>query len=786
MPWPFSRGRTKRSESTKSSNESHDAQSEFNTTDTNLNGSRGADVQPRRKRRRITRANNHANGLINGTRQPRIRTSLEDITALPSAPNNYNVIITQPQPQLIINSDLARPNLTPTKSAPINSSTLCVNTDQNELPRLTSQDDIRVKNGTNNAPRRVIGFENDLLEREVRTARRSFIGKPSSDKRGSTISLPLQDSIHSSMSGKIDHLAWILSGKALFSPRPDINSTLSYDQNALSSHPFKTIDEVDKVPQVDERTPKRYRGRVADLADTLSAAELHMAMEHDKKRKEKARNDELASLDAKLRRAEKLRVAETIASSPKKSPTAVHPALRERPEDHSPTKPVSHVPRVQNDERTTEKTETQQTSFYDSSTSTCDTPSPTITRNAAIASLPSPQSSPSAKPTSYIQMEDISNITSFPSPPMRNSVQDSTNRNSFRVRSPMLSPLITEVTSASAVKSASEKKSSPWTSIFKRSGSARSPLPSPPFTDTSFSNSVGESLPLHLTGGPIKRTGNSIRTQSIFKEDLPESPSNSQINSRVTSSDATTLSFLTGRINSNNTKPEDLTSATNTVYEGDESHVSTSNDHNDYRLSEGHEVPASRASIDTEGSWLSGKPLQRLSVQSQIRTSYLGPTQNDNHTTEPNIEATRPLTPSSEYGEDGIISNGLVRKDTTSRRRPTFVHQGGSTKSREALVLLAQAKPEHVDIDHDSPRNSISSSIQNEQDLEGQEEQQQDDRHDIEYGKGHEKHLSSGSAKLLDIPAKKYGWNSAGRAKEGRFSGLSGTSSGGNSDPFGM
>jgi len=201
----------------------------------------------------------------------------------------------------------------------------------------------------------------------------------------------------------------------------------------------------------------------------------------------------------------------------------------------------------------------------------------------------------------------------------------------------------------------------------------------------------------------------------------------------------------------------------------------------------------SLASVDSEGSWLSGKPVKRRSNQVQARNSVgsaTTPKQHEDFNASyeelgiPDDEYFRRLTPqpddrrkSAQSGDlftgkpssaamvdtagsdtDDEMQSNAAEKAVDSEtvhsgasRQPMVVHRNPRVKSTEALVTYFQA--DEASAAGSSPSN-VEESPDKERDspLEEQPVLVQRAR-SVDLG-GHVRHLSAGSAKLLDIPAR--------------------------------
>lgn len=322
-------------------------------------------------------------------------------------------------------------------------------------------------------------------------------------------------------------------------------------------------------------------------------------------------------------------------------------------------------------------------------------------------------------------------------------------------------------------------------------------------SEVSFSNTSRESmsrqpLPAHLVGtvpttAPITiKRPSSIprRTMSKFREDLPEFPL-SPPDSRVQSPEVPVTGSIAARRRSQ--APSDIrVQSVGALASGrSDSPVSSG-------IPVGNIMSQSLASVDSEASWLSGKPLKRASNRSQIRSSVTSSalprndefnasyeelgmaddeyfkkltSQPEDHrrpthyhdaigrkasstlmaldaAAESEEEAEATPAKMSSNGEEQLVKSGVARQ-------PTIVHRQARVKSTEGLLsmFLDDKTPledpfsngNAVDIGSNTPESPTS-------DLESPSEPVSLQRaKSVELGKHHVRHLSAGSAKLLDI-----------------------------------
>ncbi|MBE7181306.1 MAG: hypothetical protein INR71_08870, partial [Terriglobus roseus] len=140
--------------------------------------------------------------------------------------------------------------------------------------------------------------------------------------RSSTVSLPPDGSVHSSMSNILAQRGWEVGFLDIFNPRPNVRISGVpqgvASTSVLPSPPSPIVEE----PQVTEKKGKRPRTRgsarkrqtIGQEADELDAAELRLLLDRDKKRSSKKRQEQQDRLDRKLR--------DEAMGSPRKRDTA--------------------------------------------------------------------------------------------------------------------------------------------------------------------------------------------------------------------------------------------------------------------------------------------------------------------------------------------------------------------------------------------------------------------------------------------------------------------------------
>ncbi|KAG9378352.1 hypothetical protein A1F94_011468 [Pyrenophora tritici-repentis] len=562
----------------------------------------------------------------------------------------------------------------------------------------------------------------------------------------SNVSLPLADSIHSSMSGSSENREFRVSALDMFSPRPTIRISVGSNYHAG-----------------DRMSPNTYS---------------------EKRREKKAKADQERLRRRLERRAEKQNAAEARGTpgTPRKEGTGIVGLGIDKDasmsmEDVRPSTP-------------------QRSQRLDM---------PVTPRTNDNNQLPTPLDSPVDEPvvsdarairysrgsvSAQVHTREPSNASILPELISKQVAHDtpvgSIEQAHDPTRSGSLHPVDTADTFATSKQGSSTRRRSSegkrmgvFASLFRRGKRDQAPAPS----EHSFSNTSRESmsrqpLPAHLVGNvpaskPIQiQRPSSVprRTMSKFREDLPEFPL-SPPDSRVQSPEAQPRSAIAAR--RLREQPSDLRLG------------SLSGDRSDSPVSPGAPVNAmsrSLASVDSEASWLSGRPPKRSQMRSSLTSSVqrtddfnasyeeLGMADDEYFNKLTNRPDQRGRSP---YGSDDRgrkASSTLMRLDTAAEsdeerdpaavdtpsngeqyvkssvgRQPTIIHRRPRIKSAEGLLSMFTDELDRsskvVDIESESPTSPTSDTDP------GMLQRAKS----VDLGKGHVRHLSAGSARLLDI-----------------------------------
>ncbi|RAR13324.1 hypothetical protein DDE83_003323 [Stemphylium lycopersici] len=449
----------------------------------------------------------------------------------------------------------------------------------------------------------------------------------------SNVSLPLAGSVHSSMSGGSENRAFRVSALDMFSPRPTIRVSVGSNYHASDRMSPNTYSEKSTrrerrpISSEDEMASKRT-SRIADLADDLDARALRDILERDKKKREKKAKAEQERLQRRLeRRAQKQTTNEVrgTPATPSKEGTGMVGLGIERDtpvpmEDVRPSTPpqpqrleLPVTPRTQDNGQ-------------------LPTPLESPTEEAVVSDARAIRYSRGSA-SAQMHTRGVSNASILPEliseKIAHDTLVDSAEQMQDPTRSGSLHPVETVDTFATSKPGSFTRRPSSegrrmgvFASLFRRGKRNSQDQTRPTPSEMSFSNTSRESmsrqpLPAHLVGtGPptqpieIQRPSSlPRRTMSKFREDLPEFPV-SPPDSRVQSPEVPSTSIIAARRRGHT--PSDLRVGS---FPGDRS---------DSPVSPGapmNVMSQSLASVDSEASWLSGRPPKRASNRSQMRSS---------------------------------------------------------------------------------------------------------------------------------------------------------------------
>jgi hypothetical protein len=688
------------------------------------------------------------------------------------------------------------------------------------------EEEIRGMSAPINVPKR----HGDGVFRRDSKKRRNF-----SNLKDSNISLPYGESLHS-MSTVPEQRGWELGLFDLFSPRPAIR--LSGAPQYPAPSPFAQAPPSRSTYGGKEKESadafKKRTQRIGETADDMDASDLRVLMERDAKRRERRKREQQEKLDRKLkakvardrsnsnkrrqeaeeaRREQEVRARvdeERRAREPLAPPTAVHPALREEPHlgpgeviglgiDTDHQKPDELMQNVENPFRDPlpsplpEHEPQQQPEMRQIDASGNYTPLETPMEDSIVETAQAVRYSQHTPLMATPPLSPSYNRAPTPSSLLSNAIERQ-ERTASLPESPPGMPALLEERRTSEPQSVESRRAGGWATLFRRGGTKKEPKQAPP-SEMSFTNTSRESMsrgpiPAHLVGGdrsPFQRnkTGTPTRTQSKFREDLPEMPV-SPPDSRVQSPDVPDLPVGAAAIAATHRgraspRPIDPLNGHSRSSDVDARGAPRF----DTPISPGGRgaglMSASLASVDSEGSWLaSGGSLKRGSRSSQLSRSIgslskrpqefvasyedLGGQDKDAEYIsrgDPTPDAQkrqsrRPASPSTITGaeEESLYDETPAEIPEPSapftmhgsvRRKPTLVHREPIARSREGL-FAEYATGEVATIEGGSKDDDFEPVTP------GTEAQVHRATSVHFGGRGHARKVSAGSAKLLDLP----------------------------------
>ena len=641
------------------------------------------------------------------------------------------------------------------------------------------------------------------------------------DRPTSHVSLPLSENLPD-MSEVENQNSFRVSALSALSPRPTIRYNAS-PKYTSRSRPATRIEPKDLIVEEDF-TSKR---RIDNLADSLDSGGLRELMERDKRRRERKKESDRKKLERRLqRRADKQKEDEARKTAPSDGPGAT-PERRRLAETSGlnlETDMSSSPPMSASAEGKTNDQEWTKTPIV-------------MVRNIGKENVP--PSNPFLDPQDKDPFIDPPTEQTEPMLPVRSPLRD-TKQSAGLATASQMSPPSSPVRQPVERSSMSQMSLQPSESTAERSDSTRPKSQQPETVQSSwtaffsrgrrnrtsfdkgapseFSNTSRESFArkqqtqaqLQAAAGPnpadrtFRRSTSGVpkRTQSRFREDLPELPI-SPPDSRLQSPETTALPpFAPKDYPEPPLPPSEAKSREGSTSipildrsgQDDRSSIQKSIDLQSVEAGPSAGLSQSLASVDSEGSWLSGRPTKRGSVKS-ILAHPLRQSQPPLPLAEPDsIEGEQPETdivedeyfkrlspppvdvgkssfeskrkPSSTALEHEAIESppeeppplpdqSSERWHGNLARTPTLVKQQSRAKSKEGLLSQFQAgesakigggsssdsdaDDESPDADDDklAPFEATSSPI-----LRAQS---------VEYGKGHARQISAGSARLLDI-----------------------------------
>ena len=625
----------------------------------------------------------------------------------------------------------------------------------------------------------------------------------------SDVSLPIPESMHSQLSVTSEQHAFKVSAFDALSPRPTIRYTDNPRSAAGSLGPSRTSTRKDKQPIIAEEDRKSTK-RIDDLADDMDAGTIKELMERDKRRIDKKRRSEHEKLERRLqRKSEKQREREGFTDKPKAEAVNEGPAGRQDVGlGIGERSAAPQIPNILEGISREQAVKTPESWLKDPSREHLPTDDPF--RDPVAGASRSHLEAPTPEPNEQERDEPILETAkavrlsaasmSPPTSPTRH-VQEPSNLSQFSEIASGSTPDIPEIIDPDSRRDSdtSIRFSSTWKSIFRRSDTRakKNSIEAGRGTPSEFSNTSRESVARQLqdrqmptsayTRIPRVQSGTPIRTQSRFREDLPElpvSPPDSRTQTANTRGNASLPEIPGSRGTDAAGSPQPLFDIHPAFREevALSRHASLRERANFPEGPSGAVLAQSLASVDSEGSWLTGRPAKRSSQQQfqresasslQQRLREFGQSDEDIAGTPEEEKYMGTLTPAPEekpriperkrpfmgaaarIGSDSDDESSFQPAPVGSEaqeegtwhkavgKHPTIVRHGPGprAKSREGLLNDFQAE------------ESAGSSPSGDSPVSPDIPYPQIERAtSVDIGKGHARHISAGSARLLNLP----------------------------------
>lgn len=654
-------------------------------------------------------------------------------------------------------------------------------------------------------PQRPISGASGLLARDNKAFPKGIlrdVENPTSD-----VSLPIADSLASSLSMVPESHSFRVSAFDALAPRPTIrySDNPRFNNGSGSLRPSRTSTRKEKQPVIPEE-PINPGKRIDDLADEMDAGNLRELLERDRRRTERNRQSDNEKLQRRLQRKANKQRAQATAEEAKmglgieKQESAPVKHLRGTAAAREHDTPMAES-WLQDPERE-RGTRTPESWLKDPSREHLPPASPFHDPVAGTGTshleAPTPTDEPEEPVLETAQAVRLSQASmSPPLSPTQHAPEPSTLSHLAYLASRSTPDIPERPGNERRDSDTSARISNNWRSVFRRSGrrANRSSTERERATPSEFSNTSRESFtrqmpPSVFTRIPQARSGTSIRTQSRFKEDLPELPL-SPPDSRVQSPDVPArypspqLDQARSSITSNPNQP------LADIHPAFREEVALSRHQSLNKGSPDAPYSAlmsqSLASVDSEGSWLTGRPAKRSSQTPinplresasslQKRLRDLGASEDDMRMAESERVYQDRLTPGPEevflrqrsirglyQGEDTMATSEsdedialhpapapIAEEEGTWHgavgRQPTIVRQGTRARSREGLLNEFTAGEESGD---SSPMGDSTGGNTSSPDTPFIQRATS-----VDFGKHHARHISAGSARLLDLPSR--------------------------------
>lgn len=590
------------------------------------------------------------------------------------------------------------------------------------------------------------------------------------DRYTSEISLPIPESL-SDLGITSTQISFQLSGLDVLRPRPTFRHSANPHHAALKSQKLAGSSVGPVIAEEDYSS----RRRIEDLADGLDARALRELMERDQRRRERKRKTDHSKLEQKLKKT-----AENEKG--KEARRKDHSNAEEQSNAAGPALATSPAPPHTRDEGKVIQSD------------------PFLDDNMIAPELPVP---PRLRPESSIYTRNSQASLSPPTSPIHRAFDGASMSQTSGLHREATPDIVDLAEPSQRASEQSNVQLGSWASFFKRGGTRgkRGSVDYGRYMSGEFSNtsrdSVSRTQPqASLVGAPrtFQRSGTPQRTQSKFREDLPElplSPPDSRVHSPEAGTGPLIVSAPSEQVDSDPDTSRLLANSLTSAKFDQNPQIGQAIQPQENEPQTPPPAAAllstSLASVDSEASWLSGKAAKRSSMQRDhpLRQSQsslhpqlfesdvgeeadvaddpyfsrLSPDEVERRRSSPNSALRKASSTALNIGSDSdsegeqsvppMPDTSQERWHSGIGRQPTLIRQAAQARSKEGLLKEYQA----TDVENGGVEDEAS-------DLESPDIEDPDLQsssspilraQSINFGAGHIRHISAGSAKLLEI-----------------------------------
>ncbi|MCJ1312238.1 hypothetical protein MMC25_005912 [Agyrium rufum] len=628
-----------------------------------------------------------------------------------------------------------------------------------------------------------------LMSNPIPIPKRGSYGK--AERPTSNVSLAHADSTKSKASNHSDGHNFTVSAFDALSPRPTIRYSENprYRPKPRSTEHSRASARKDKGPPIPEEG-FNSKEKIDNLADDLDTTALRELMERDRRRRDKKRKVDQEKLQRRLqRRAEKQRVELEDEKSPRKGKSKGLIGLGVQDPQQPPEMEALEPPRVRD-------TASPSSWLADQSSreqSPARDPFQDPTRADSKLGYETFVDAPEKPQTAPIKIPQSKSIPPSPALPMQNpsylaTLSDLASRSTTDVDEKKLQDANRRNSDTSA------RFGGSWTSFFRRSGVRGSRGSAEPGQAPSeFSNTSRESFarsppnsrtqpsampPSAFQRNVRARSGTPVRTQSKFREDLPElplSPPRSRVQIPLVGHDVPALDVVPGTPVKDAASPGSAQPLAE-IHPAFRDEIAIKRRESTRVQTPEVDAPSaalisqSMASVDSEGSWLSGRPGKRSSNPLRGSTGSLHQRLRDMGASAENV---RRAETELERPDSGDSSGNTLAAQMMARRKARRSNDGddeGNDRSRPQSPLTPPTEEEpkfHAAVArHPTIVRKLSPRAKSREGLldifnagEGDDAEAEDSASPVEDSPvsrraNQAKRYSTGSARLMNVPAR--------------------------------